>query len=124
MPLTGQAKRDYQNAWMQRRRQEYLDASDGCAVCGSRERLEIDHIDRATKVTHRVWSWSKVRRDAELAKCQVLCYKHHLEKTVQENTIIQHGTHHMYNHHKCRCDECKEAHKQLARETRAAGKKW
>jgi len=32
-------------------------------------------------VTHRVWSWARERREAELAKCVVRCVACHLVKT-------------------------------------------
>jgi hypothetical protein len=72
--------RDYQKKWIARRRAEWF-KDKKCVKCGSTDRLEIDHIDPKTKVSHTVWSWAKTRREAELAKCQVLCYEHHLEKT-------------------------------------------
>ena len=70
----------YQREWIARRRAEWF-KDKKCAKCGSTDRLEIDHIDPKTKVSHAVWSWAKERRDAELAKCQVLCYEHHKQKT-------------------------------------------
>ena len=70
------------------RRADWL-ADKSCAVCGSTDQLEIDHIDPATKDpklkgkagTGRLWSWSDQRRETELAKCQVLCDIHHKMKT-------------------------------------------
>jgi hypothetical protein len=87
MPKNAARQRANQLAWMKRRRQEWLDANGPCAQCGSSHRLEVDHIDPETKVTHTVWSWAKPRRDAELAKCQVLCHACHAEKTRAENSI-------------------------------------
>jgi hypothetical protein len=46
--------------WVSRRRRDYL-SGKSCAICGSTDRMEIDHIDRATKADHRIWSWSKAR---------------------------------------------------------------
>ena len=40
--------REYQREWLAARRTEWL-ADKSCAVCGSDDRLEIDHIDPATK---------------------------------------------------------------------------
>lgn len=76
-------QREYQRLWMAERRAEYL-ADKRCVKCGSTEELEIDHIDSTKKVDHRIWSWSKERREVELKKCQVLCARHHLEKTCAE----------------------------------------
>lgn len=54
-----------------------------CAVCGSTENLEIDHIhsdDKAFGVSeHITMSMSKVA--AELTKCQLLCRSCHIKKT-------------------------------------------
>ncbi len=83
MPLTGEEKRAYNREWMRKRREEWFRANGPCA-CGSWDRLEIDHIDRSTKTTHRVWSWSEKRRNEELAKCVVRCRKCHREKTNPE----------------------------------------
>lgn len=77
-------QREYQRNWMAARRNAFF--HDKCCVqCGSTENLELDHIDRNEKEDHNVWSWSEERRQKELAKCQVLCYDCHLEKTRKEN---------------------------------------
>ena len=104
---TKEAQRRYQREWKAQRRNDWL-ANKACVICGSTDRLEVDHIDRATKVTHNVWSWSEVRRNIELAKCQVLCYDHHLEKTRAENLTTEHGLT-MYQKYGCRCGVCKKA---------------
>lgn len=89
------------------RRLEWILANGPCSKCGSTSDLEVDHIDRSTKVTHKVWSWAKDKRLAELAKCQVLCKKCHLDKTIIENTKpFTHGTVAGYTKG-CRCAECK-----------------
>jgi hypothetical protein len=67
-----------------RRRAEWIADNGPCIDCLSREGLEVDHADASTKVTHRIWSWSKARRDAELAKCVVRCNSCHKKKTVAE----------------------------------------
>lgn len=84
--------------------------------------MEIDHVDRAEKVDHRVWSWAKARRDVELAKCQVLCHEHHLEKTIRESshpTTVPHGTNVRYLYG-CHCGPCCEAHTIEKRRWRTA----
>jgi len=55
-----------------------------CVRCGTSEDLELDHIDRTTKVSNNVWSWASARREAELAKCQVLCHDCHKKKSAKE----------------------------------------
>ncbi len=92
---------------MANRRYEYF-RDKFCVKCGSVENLELDHIDPETKVNHAIWSWSEVRRNEELAKCQVLCEVCHLEKTkAWYYERRRHGTLYMYNHIGCRCDKCR-----------------
>jgi hypothetical protein len=103
-------KRAYQREWYAKRRASYLE-DKSCAVCGSTDRLEVDHKDPKQKLSHRVWSWTATRREAELEKCQVLCYEHHLEKTKrQAEESRQHG--HTLYRHGCRCDICKQAQRE------------
>lgn len=58
-----------------------------CAVCGSSENLELDHINPFLKVSHKIWSWRIERRDEELAKCQVLCKSCHQIKTKTDQRL-------------------------------------
>lgn len=83
MPLYGDEKRKYDREWVANRRKEYF-KDKKCAKCGSTKDLQLDHINPETKITNRIWSWSKNRREEELKKCQVLCKKCHKEKTVLE----------------------------------------
>lgn len=78
-------KRKYQREWIADRRAEYFKGKC-CVQCGYDDLvgLELDHINRKEKVSHKIWSWSKVRREAELAKCQVLCNLCHSVKTLQD----------------------------------------
>lgn len=90
-----------------------------CVVCGTTERLETDHIDRSTKsfdVSTMMLRlpWSDI--EAELAKCQLLCHQHHLDKTTSENTTRAHGTITMYQHGHCRCDPCRAAQRDYMRD--------
>jgi 5-methylcytosine-specific restriction endonuclease McrA len=99
-------QRAYQNAWAQQRRVDWLQENGPCVKCGSNIELEVDHIDASQKVAHRVWTWSKERRDEELNKCQVLCLECHKAKTKADRPPVQHGTDHKYNLG-CRCDGCR-----------------
>jgi hypothetical protein len=84
MPITEKRRkylRCYNRIWLKARRDAYLSANGPCVKCGSAEDLEIDHIDPSQKVTHRIWSWRKERRDVELAKCQIICKECHKRKT-------------------------------------------
>lgn len=114
-------KNQYQREWVAKRRSEFF-ADKVCVVCGSSRQLELDHIDPATKESHSIWSWSKARRDAELAKCQVLCRTHHEIKTAEENRErnggLHHGTDTMYSKYGCRCFACKEARRIYKKEIR------
>lgn len=79
------AQARYQARWAKKHRQEWIAENGPCRFCGSWDRLEVDHIDPTQKVTHAVWSWAPERRDAELAKCQVLCRACHSKKTGEQN---------------------------------------
>jgi hypothetical protein len=115
MPYADPAQqREYMRVWVARRRAAWF-ADKVCAWCGSDEQLELDHVDRSQKVDHRLWSWSQERREAELAKCQVLCHPCHLLKTelCRDNPSqvngLQHGTVTTYRKRGCRCGLCRAA---------------
>ena len=88
-------KSDY-NTWMRRNQRKVKARNRAEAVemlggkcnhvdCNETENLHFDHVIRADKLDHRIWSWSRARRLAEIAKCQLLCEYHHVEKTMMEN---------------------------------------
>ncbi len=64
------------------RREKWFAENGPCRKCGSWDRLELDHVDPATKVHHAIWSWSEKRRSEELKKCQPLCRVCHKKKSV------------------------------------------
>lgn len=66
---------------MAARRADWIAANGPCVDCRSWDNPQVDHVDASAKVTHRVWSWSKERREAELAKCVVRCGPCHAKKT-------------------------------------------
>jgi hypothetical protein len=106
-------QRRYARYWMKLRRKEWFAANGPCKQCGSAERLELDHIDPATKTTHVVWSWAKARRESELAKCQALCHDCHKAKTIaQKSKALVHGTINGYSKHRCRCADCRRANRE------------
>lgn len=83
MPYSDPEKqREWDRQWMARRRSEWMTAHGPCVDCGSWSDLQVDHVDASTKITHRVWSWAKDRREAELAKCAVRCVRCHDAKTL------------------------------------------
>ena len=105
-------QREYQKKWIAQRRDEWLIANGPCVECGSWENLQIDHKDPNTKVSHRIWSWAKERREAELAKCQAMCEKCHNKKSAEEKRKpVSHGTHCAYASG-CRCPACRQAQKE------------
>jgi 5-methylcytosine-specific restriction endonuclease McrA len=90
MPYKDPAKqRAFQLEWIHVRRREWIEANGPCRKCGSPERLECDHVDPSAKAMSPRALWSLATdnpvRVAELAKCQVLCYECHSEKTRREN---------------------------------------
>ena len=96
------------------RRADAIDLLGGeCVVCGTEDRLEIDHIDPTLKSFSipKLWSVSQKRFDEELSKCQLLCKFHHEEKSVNEHGKKRakgtHGTVSSYRY--CKCPECKAA---------------
>ena len=121
MPLKGQAKRDYDIAYRNKRREEWIDRQGRvCVLCGGVDGpWEIDHIDPATK-EHRVvslWSRTENVREYELAKCQLLCEPcHHTKTGLEQRKPITHG---MSGYGRgCRCDLCYEALRQYWRDRR------
>ena len=102
-----EVNRKYQRERNMRIRTEWLLRNGPCRSCGNPDRLEVDHVDPGQKVSHEVWSWSKLRREAELAKCQVLCHECHLSKTSAARALaVEHGTLTMYQNYGCRCRPC------------------
>jgi len=101
-------KRAY--AKVRQRREDWLEKNGPCKKCGSMIRLEVDHINPTTKVSHTVWSWREPRRLAELKKCQVLCHDCHLEKTrLSLVKPLVHGT--LTGYKTCRCSLCLAANR-------------
>jgi len=102
--------RKYQRERAAKNRKDFL-YDKSCKICGSKEKLEIDHIKRENKVSHNVWSWSLLRRNEELKKCQILCHLCHQIKTVRENT-----KEHCYNAYKtkrCVCSICYQHYRKV-----------
>jgi hypothetical protein len=75
-------RKEYARLWIAERRKEWFDENGPCVDCGSLDELELDHVDPSQKVTHRIWSWSKERRDNELSKCVIRCRACHHIKSI------------------------------------------
>ena len=121
---TPESQRKYQREWLKRRRLEWFEKNGPCKQCGSKNDLQLDHIDPSSKIHHVIWSWSKQRREEELLKCQVLCKKCHHAKSLADGAFpyeYKHGTKNMYEIHKCRCELCKAW--RAARQRRYIAKK-
>lgn len=79
----------YLNEYMQKRyykrkawAQELLGGK--CVECGATDNLEFDHIDPETKsftIGRKLVSVAQATLEAEIAKCQLLCYNCHKVKT-------------------------------------------
>jgi hypothetical protein len=91
MPMaTKELQREYTRKWVAARRAAFF-KDKSCVKCGSIERLELDHIDpkqKRRKSDHALWSWTEHKRNEEIAKCQVLCHKCHLEKTKTDGVYL------------------------------------
>lgn len=86
------ARREYARQWVAQRRAEWFEGKS-CVLCGSTDDLQLDHVDANTKVSHKIWSWSRERREAELAKCRVLCRPCHDVKSAGERAVGEaHGS--------------------------------
>jgi hypothetical protein len=58
-----------------------------CVECGCTETLEFDHIDPSTKLFNIAAGYTKPKETllAEVAKCQLLCNKCHIDKTKKDS---------------------------------------
>lgn len=86
MPYRDRAtQRAYQRRWMAERRRAYLEGK-ACATCGATDptQLELNHIIPLCRnprpMRHRIFSYTAVKREAELALVEPLCRAcHHAE---------------------------------------------
>lgn len=124
MTLAGEVKRAYQREWLHRRRQAWAEGKR-CHFCGDEidpDHYHVHHLDPDLKVSHRIWSWSQARLEAELAKCRPACPDCHRQYSVADQIKpLEHGTVHGYKRRRCRCPECKSAWAAFMREFR---KEW
>ena len=112
----------YQKIWIKNRRSDWIKRNGPCKICGTWDKLEVDHIDPKLKTMHAssVWSRTESVRIKELKNCQVLCKAHHLAKTLAERLkpICSSTISTMYDKHNCRCDLCKEAKRRKSMRSR------
>lgn len=120
--VRGVPLREYQARWMADRRRAFL-ADKVCVECGSDDHLELDHVDPGQKVSHRIWSWTQERRDAEIAKCRVLCRGCHVERHSRERKPpLTHGTLYAYQKYRCRCADCRAINAATERARRSGAR--
>ena len=89
---TTEQMREYQNARRAALRAELISLLDGkCVRCGITENLQFDHIDPKTKLFPIASGLDKPRVVllAEVAKCQLLCEPHHIEKNIEDGSIAR-----------------------------------
>lgn len=110
MPYKDKATQiEYQRKWMQNRRREFFNGKS-CERCGSKEKLELDHVQRREKTSHRIWSWTESKRNEEIEKCQVLCEACHVLKTRADMGWGMLNSHNSNTYKKgCRCEVCIQA---------------
>ena len=113
MPYKDKEKqRECQRSYNSSRRLRFIKEHGGkCVKCGSQKRLEFDHIDRTTKTSHTIWSWSEEHIREELKKCQLLCKACHINKTHAErgDRVLVHGTMYRGYQRGCKCTACRKA---------------
>lgn len=109
------SRKEYMLARYKKRRQEAIAKLGGvCVVCGAKEDLQLDHIDRDKKSFNisQMWSIAQDKWETELAKCQLLCGTCHRAKNVWElnkkAAVRTHGTLSSYRY--CKCDLCRKAY--------------
>jgi len=111
MGYTKDEMREYQAKWIADRRNKYL-RNKKCLFCDAVDDLMFHHINPDQKESHRIWSWSTDRLEAELAKCVVMCRqcheKMHRLMELHKRPLV-HGTMHGYATYGCRCKLCRAA---------------
>lgn len=132
MPMrTIRLQREYQRLWMKRRRRSWF-RGRVCAKCGSNRKLQLDHRDPRTKVTHCIWSWARWKFLVEVRKCQVLCKKCHLLKTREDylkfvthcprgHKYVEKNTHIRARSNGWSCRVCRTCDREYRRARRARG---
>ena len=126
---TSEAYNAYMRKYMLKRyhdRRESLIAALGgkCVRCGSKEKLQFDHVDFKSKkwgFAKRIHTASTEDVAKEIGKAQLLCDECHRLKTTLERgqSPAAHGSITMYTHYRCRCAKCREVANAYSRHYRA-----
>ncbi len=85
-----------------------------CASCGSKNKLEFDHL-KPSKKKFKISKFIDLDVNElmdEVNQCQLLCKSCHHEKTLKnkEYSFSRHGTITKYKRDNCRCKACKQAY--------------
>ncbi len=110
--------------YYQRRKESIKLLGGKCVECGSTRNLQFDHVDPRTKTFSiaKMWSLNRELFNKEVRKCQLLCPKHHGNKSLKEACKIRakgkHGTISSYKY--CHCALCREAKAEYMRRYREA----
>ena len=94
-----------------------------CVICGSRDGLQFDHVDPATKnfeIGTQGSSVSEADFQAELTLCQLLCTSCHTKKTLREKgQVLAQGTHGTLAAYRycgpLKCELCRKAKREWMR---------
>jgi hypothetical protein len=83
-----ETRRMYARKWIAARRKEWFE-DKSCVDCGKVDDLQLDHVNPREKISHRIWSWSRDRRESELAKCVARCSECHFVKTTTNGEHVR-----------------------------------
>lgn len=102
-----------------RKRLEAIQLLGGkCAVCGTTESLEFDHIDRMQKTLNiaKIILSTQAKLISELDKCQLLCGSCHARKTSVDMGVPHGGG--AKGKRDCPCSLCRDARRAYVRQRR------
>ena len=78
------------NTQYKERRKQIIEQLGGVCShpnCNCIENLQLDHInplEKSFSISERISTWDIKKLQPEIDKCQLLCPKHHLEKTIED----------------------------------------
>jgi hypothetical protein len=117
--------RSYMAGYRARRKAFAIELLGGkCVVCGATNDLQFDHIEPSTKSMDisDMFGHTEQHLREELAKCQLLCQPHHIEKTLRDKGlqpgVIRHGTYRGWVKCRPRCEACKAYKREAQRQYR------
>jgi hypothetical protein len=105
-------QKEYGRNWNKNRRHKFL-SGKLCCICGSSDKIEIHHLDKSKKKTHRIWTYKEETILRELDKCIIICKKCHQKiHSDERRKNVKHGSSTMYDSYKCRCILCRKHHSE------------